>query len=385
VRTPIGSFNGSLSPLSGPQLGGIAVKEALKRAGVKNEEIDEVLLGNVVSAGIGQAPARQAAHLAGLPWSVPCTTVNKVCSSGMKTIIFGTQSILTGYNKVVVTGGFESMSNIPYYLQKARTGFGYGNQELTDGVLKDGLWDAFDNHHMGMCAEACSEEYKISREAQDKYAIETYRRSQNAWKNGLFNDEIVPVQVPQKKGDPKIIKEDEEPSKLQADKLPGLKPAFKPKGGTVTAANASKLNDGASALIIADGEWARSRGLKPIARILGYADAERKPIEFPIAPALAIPKALKNAGIDAKQVDYYEINEAFSVVALANAKILDIDINRINVNGGAVALGHPIGCSGARIVTTLINVLKQKNARIGVAGICNGGGGASSIVIERIS
>jgi acetyl-CoA C-acetyltransferase len=384
VRTPIGSFNGSLAALSATQLGGAAVKEALKRSGVKNEEVDEVLLGNVVGAGGGQAPARQAAIKAGLPWSVPCTTVNKVCSSGMKTIMFAAQSILTGDNRVVVTGGFESMTNVPYYLLKARSGYGLGNGELVDGVIKDGLWDAFDNHHMGMCAEACAEEYKISREAQDAYCLEAYRRAQTAWKSGLFTEEVVPISVPQKKGDAKIIKEDEEPSKLQADKVPSLKSAFKPKGGTVTAANASKLNDGASALIVADGEWARSRGLKPIARILGYADAERLPIEFPTAPALAIPKALKHAGIDAKQVDYWEINEAFSVVALANAKILGLDINKVNVNGGGVSLGHPIGSSGARIVTTLIHILKQKNAKIGVAGICNGGGGASSVVIERL-
>jgi len=282
-----------------------------------------------------------------------------------------------------VTGGFESMSNTPYYLLKARTGYGYGHGELVDGCIKDGLWDSFYDHHMGICGEACAAEYKFTREDQDAYAIETYLRAQQAWKDGIFKDEVVPVEVPQKKGAPKLVSEDEQPARLQLDKVRTLKPAFK-KDGTVTAANASPLNDGASALIIADSEWARKRGLKPLAKILGYGDAERDPIEFPVAPAYAIPRALRNAGIDAKQVDYWEINEAFSVVPLANAKILGLDLKRINVHGGAVALGHPVGSSGSRIVVSLLNVLKQKNARIGVAGICNGGGGASSIVIERL-
>lgn len=386
ARTPIGSFNGALSAFTGPQLGTIALKEALKRSGVKSEEVTEAIFGNVISAGAGQAPARQVAIRAGLPPSVTCTTVNKVCSSGMKAVALGAQSIMLGTTEgAVATGGFESMSNVPYYLLKARQGYGYGHQQAVDGVLQDGLWDAFDDHHMGMCAEACAADMKISREDQDKYALESYRRAQLAQKEGWFKDEIVSVELPAKKGkEPKVVSVDEEPARLQADKVPTLRPAFKQQGGTVTAANASKLNDGGAALVLASAKFAKDRGLKPLARILGFADAEHQPIKFPTAPALALPRALKAAGVQQKDIDFFELNEAFSVVSLANGQLLNLDLAKVNAFGGAVALGHPIGCSGARILVTLLSVLKHKDATLGAAAICNGGGGASAVIIERI-
>lgn len=382
ARTPIGAIQGSLSSLTGTQLGTHAVKAALARAKLEGKDVDEVLLGNVVSAGSGQAPATQVAFRSGIPFNVPSTTINKVCASGMKAVMFGAQSISLGDNKVVVAGGFESMSQVPYYLPKARTGLVLGHGVVEDGIIKDGLWDAFDNHHMGNAAEACARNQSFTREQQDAYALETFRRARDAQKNGLFNDEIVPVTFSTKKGEV-TVSEDEGPGKLRADKVPTLKPAFD-KQGTVTAANSSSLNDGACALVLASEAWAKERGLQPLARILGYADAQQRPIDFTTAPALAIPKSLEKAGLNIADMDAIEINEAFSVVALANIKLLNLDASKVNVNGGAVALGHPIGCSGARIIATLLNVLKQKNGKYGVASICNGGGGASSIVVERM-
>lgn len=384
TRTPIGSFNGDLSSLTGPELGSIAIKDAISKAGVGNDDINEAFLGNVVSAGIGQAPARQAVIKAGLPESVNCTTVNKVCSSGMKTLMLGAQSIQADYNNVVLAGGFESMSNIPYYLPKGRKGYGFGHGQVEDGMIKDGLWDALDDHHMGNCAEHCAAEMGFSREDQDAFALESYRRANEAAAAGLFDAEITPVTIPQRRGDPKLITKDQEPGNLNPSKVPSLRPAFR-KDGTVTAANASSINDGAAAFVVASEAFASERGLKPIARILGYGDAEQAPIWFTTAPAKACELALKNAGIAASDVDYWELNEAFSVVGLANNKLLNLDSSIVNVNGGSVALGHPIGASGARIVVTLLHILQQKDASIGVAGICNGGGGASAIVVERCS
>lgn len=384
VRTPIGSIGGSLASLTGPQLGGIVVKAAIEKAKIPANEVKEVIMGNVLSANVGQAPARQAAKNAGLGDSTICTTVNKVCASGMKAVMFGAQTIMLGHSDVIVSGGFESMSNTPYYIEKARYGYKYGHATLIDGVLKDGLWDVYNDFPMGMCAEDCAKRYNISREEQDKFAIESYRRASEAYKVGAFQNEIVPVQVPGRtKGEFTSVTEDEEYKKLKLDKIPTLKPAFDPKG-TVTAANASKLNDGASALVLMSAAKAKQLGVKPIARILGFGDAEQEPIQFPTTPSKAIPKALSNAGIKQEQVDYYEINEAFSVVNLANNKLLNLDPSRVNVFGGGVSLGHPIGASGARIITTLINVLHAKNGKIGVAGICNGGGGASAIVVEKL-
>ncbi len=383
VRTPIGSFGGSLSGISATKLGSIAVKGALAKAGVNADQVDEVFLGNVVSAGLGQAPARQAAIGAGIGYNVPCTTVNKVCSSGMKTVMLGAQSIMLGVNEVVVTGGFENMSSIPYYIPKARYGYKYGNGELIDGLMHDGLWEVYNGFPMGNCADNTAKEMNISREEQDEYAINSYKRSAASWEAGRFSDEIVPVEIPQRKGDPILFAEDEEYKNVNFDKIPGLRPVFS-KEGTVTAANASTINDGASSIILMSEEKMNELGVKPIAKIRGFADAAQEPIWFTTAPSLAIPKAIKHAGIDASDVDYYEINEAFSAVALANNKELGLNSDRVNVNGGAVALGHPLGASGARIITTLNGVLKQNNAKIGVAGICNGGGGASAIVIENI-
>lgn len=382
-RTPIGAFNGALSSLKATDLGAVAVRAALAQSGVDpSKDVNEVILGNVVSANVGQAPARQVSHFSGLPWNVVCTTINKVCSSGLKSTMFGAQSIQLGVNNVVVTGGFESMSNIPYYLPKVRQGLGFGHGQVIDGTLRDGLADAYDNQPMGMAAEVCADTYKFSRADQDAYALESYRRATEATKAGRFRDEIVDVKVTVK-GKETVVSEDEGPKKLIKEKVPTLKPAFK-KDGTVTAANASALNDGAAALVLANGAWAKARGLKPLARIVGYGDAEKQPVEFTTAPSLAIPKALKHAGLTAKDIAFYEINEAFSVVNLANIKLLGLDPARQNVNGGAVALGHPIGASGARILVTLLNVLKQNNARYGVAGICNGGGGSSAMVLERL-
>lgn len=383
VRTPIGTFGGSLATLSAITLGGIAVKGALQKARVDPKLVQEIFIGNVISAGLGQAPATQVAAAAGLGFEIPCTLVNKVCASGMKAVMLGAQSIMLGQNDVVVAGGTESMSNIPYYLMKARYGYKFGNGELIDGLQFDGLTDVYNHCAMGVCADHTAKEMKISRQDQDAYAINSYKRSGESWRAGKFKDEVVPVEITDRKGNVTLFVEDEEYKNVNFDKIPGLKPVFT-KDGTVTAANASTINDGASALVLMSKEKADALGLKPLAKIRGFADAAQDPMWFTTTPSLAIPKALKNAGIDKKDVDYYEINEAFAAVALANNLKLELDPDKVNVNGGAVALGHPLGASGARILATLIHVLKQNNAHIGVAGICNGGGGASAIVLENI-
>jgi len=383
VRTPIGSFGGSLAGLTAVQLGGIADKGAIEKAGIDARSVQEVFIGNVISAALGQAPATQVAAAAGLGFEVPCTLVNKVCASGMKAIMLGAQSIMLGQNDVVVAGGTESMSNIPYYLTKARYGYKYGNGELLDGLQYDGLTDVYNHCAMGVCADNTAKEMNISRQDQDTYAIHSYKRSANAWASGKFKDEIVPVELVDKKGNKSVFGEDEEYKNVNFDKIPALKAVFT-KDGTVTAANASTLNDGASAVVLMSKEKATELGLKPIAKILGFADAAQEPMWFTTTPSLAIPKAMKMAGVQAKDVGYYEINEAFSAVAIANNIKLGLDPEKVNINGGAVALGHPLGASGARITTTLINVLKQNNSNIGVAGICNGGGGASAIVLEKL-
>ena len=380
VRTPIGSFMGALSTVTATQLGATAIKGALLKVNLDGNLVDEVIMGNVVQAGVGQAPARQAAIFAGLSNEVSCTTVNKVCASGMKAIMMGSQAILAGDADIVVAGGMENMSLIPHYVN-LRNGVKFGPTSLIDGMQKDGLTDAYDNNAMGVCADLCATEYKISREEQDNYAIQSYERSTNASNSGKFENEIVPVAVPQRKGEPIMVTKDEEFTNVKLDKIPTLSPVFT-KDGTVTAANASTINDGAAALILMSEEKAISLGLKPLAYIKGYADAAQEPKWFTTSPAKALPKALKKAGVLIEEVDFFEFNEAFSVVGLANAKILNIPNEKINVNGGAVSLGHPLGCSGARIVVTLINVLQQNNAKIGAAAICNGGGGASAIVIE---
>ncbi len=383
VRTPIGSFGGVLSSFSATQLGALAIKGSLEKAGIQPSQVQEVLMGNVVSANLGQAPARQAAIFAGLPPETVCTTVNKVCASGTKAVMFAAQSIMLGINDIVVAGGMESMTNVPYYIEKARVGYKYGDGKLVDGLQKDGLWEVYQNYAMGNAADLMARELHISREEQDQYAIGSYKKAAEATQKGYFKEEIVPVTVPQKGKDPLVITEDEEYKNVNFDKIPSLRPAFSPEG-TVTAANASTINDGAAALVLMSKEKAEESGSKPIARILGFADAEQAPEWFTTSPSLAIPKAIKMAGITAKDVDYYEINEAFSVVALGNRQQLDIDPAHLNVFGGAVALGHPLGCSGARILVTLSNVLRQKDASIGVVGICNGGGGASAMVLERM-
>jgi acetyl-CoA C-acetyltransferase len=383
VRTPIGSFGGSLAPLTAIQLGSIAVKGALEKAGVDPKTVQEVFIGNVVSAGLGQAPATQVAAGAGLGFEIPCTQVNKVCASGMKAVMLGAQSIMLGHNDIVVAGGTESMSNIPYYLMKARYGYKFGNGELIDGLQFDGLTDVYNQCAMGVCADNTAKEMNISRQDQDSYAINSYKRSAASWTAGKFKDEVIPVEIKDRKGNVTLFAEDEEYKNVNFDKIPGLKAAFT-KDGTVTAANASTLNDGAAALVLMSKEKAQQLGLKPLARIKGFADAAQDPMWFTTTPSIAIPKAMKLAGVDKKDVDYYEINEAFSAVAIANNIKLGIDPAKANVNGGAVALGHPLGASGARIVTTLINVLNQNKGSIGVAGICNGGGGASAIVIEKL-
>lgn len=383
VRTPIGSFGGVLSGFSAVQLGTMAIKGAMEKAGVKPEDIDEVLMGNVVSAGLGQAPARQAALGAGIPHSVPCTTVNKVCASGMKSVMFGAQSIMLGQNDLVVAGGMESMSNIPFYIPKARWGYKYGNGELIDGLYHDGLMDAYGLMPMGVCADNTAKKYNISREAQDAFAIQSYKRAADATANGKFQEEIIPVSIPQRKGDPLVVSEDEEYKKVMFEKIPSLRPAFN-KDGTVTAANASTINDGASSLVLASEEAVKKYGLKPMARILAFSDAAQAPEWFTTTPPLAAKKALKMAGMETSDVDYFEVNEAFSVVTMAFNRDMGISEDKVNVFGGAVAIGHPLGASGARIVTTLNNVLHQNNANIGLAAICNGGGGASSMIIERV-
>lgn len=383
VRTPIGSFGGALSGISAIELGAVAVKEALKKSGVEPRLVQELFMGNVVSAGLGQAPATQVAAGAGLGFEIPCTIVNKVCASGMKAVMFGAQSIMLGQNDVVIAGGMESMSNIPYYLQKARYGYRYGNGELIDGLQYDGLTDVYNRCAMGVCADNTAKEMKISREDQDNYAINSYKRAADSWKTDKFKDEVVPVEIKDRKGNVSLVSEDEEFKNVNFEKIPGLKPVFT-KDGTVTAANASTINDGASALVLMSKEKARELGLKPLARIRGFADAAQDPMWFTTSPSLAIPKALKHAGVDKKDVGYYEINEAFSAVAIANNLKLELDPTKVNINGGAVALGHPLGASGARIMATLINVMGQQKANLGVAGICNGGGGASAIVLEKV-
>ena len=384
VRTPIGSFGGSLAALSATELGAVAIKGALEKTGIEPAQVQEVLIGNVVSANLGQAPARQAAIAAGIPYEVPCTTVNKVCSSGMKSVMFGAQSIMLGQQDIVVAGGMESMTNIPYYLPKARFGYKYGGGEIVDGLEKDGLFEAYYKFAMGNCADNTAKEMSISREEQDAYAIGSYKRVAAATESGALRQEIVPVEVPQRKGDPLSVEEDEEYKRVKFEKIPSLRPVFS-KDGTVTAANASTINDGAAALVLMSKEKAEELGLKPIARIRGFGDAAQDPLWFTTAPSLAIPKAMQMAGIDKADVDFFEINEAFSAVAIANNRQLALDPEKVNVFGGAVALGHPLGCSGARIITTLNNILSHKNASLGVAGICNGGGGASAIVIERMT
>ena len=383
VRTPLGSFGGKLSGLTAIELGSIAIKGALSKAGVDSKEVQEVFMGNVISANLGQAPARQASIGAGIGYEVPCTTINKVCASGMKAVMFGAQSIMLGINDVVVAGGMESMSNVPFYVPKARFGYKYGNGEFVDGLVKDGLFEVYYKFPMGNCADNTAREMNITREEQDNYAIQSYQRTADAWAKGYFKDEVIPVELKGRKGDVILIDEDEEFKNVMFDKIPSLRPVFD-KDGTVTAANASTMNDGASALVLVSKEKAEELGLKPLAKIRGFADAATDPLWFTTAPALAIPKAIKNAGLTAADVDFYEINEAFSAVALANQRELKLDNEKINVFGGAVALGHPLGASGARIICTLNSVLHQKSGSIGVAGICNGGGGASALVIEKL-
>jgi acetyl-CoA C-acetyltransferase len=382
VRTPIGAFMGGLSTVSATELGSVAIKGAIEKSNLPIDLVDEVFMGNVLQAGLGQAPARQAALGAGLGQNVPCTTVNKVCASGMKAIMLGAQTILAGDNHIVVAGGMENMSQTPHYLD-ARNGTKFGNIITQDGISKDGLLDVYSKVPMGNCAEICAKEHNISREDQDNFAITSYQRASAAWINGKFKDEIVAVSVPQRKGDPIVIKEDEEYKNVFLDKIPGLRPAFD-KDGTITAANASTINDGASALILASKEAVDKYGLKPLAKIVSYADAAQAPEWFTTAPSLAIPKALEKVNLKISDVDFWELNQAFSVVGIANTKILGLDPSKVDVNGGAVALGHPLGNSGSRIVVTLINVLKQNAGKLGGAGICNGGGGASAIIIENI-
>jgi acetyl-CoA C-acetyltransferase len=383
VRTPIGSFGGSLTSLSATKLGSTAVKAALSRINLEASHINELFIGNVISSGLGQAPATQVAVGAGLGYNIPCTLVNKVCASGMKAIMLGAQSIMLGQHDVVVAGGMESMSNIPYYLMKARYGYKFGNGELLDGLSYDGLTDVYNHCAMGVCSDNTAKEMNISRQAQDEYAINSYKRSAAAWAAGKFKDEVVPVEIVGRKGETTLFAEDEEYKNVSFEKIPALKPVFG-KDGTATAANASTINDGAAAVVLMSKEKMQALGLKPIAKIRGFADAAHDPMWFTTAPSLAIPKAMKAAGVEVKDVGYYEINEAFSAVALANNIKLGLDNERVNVNGGAVALGHPLGASGARITITLANILRQNKASIGVAGICNGGGGASAIVIEAV-
>ena len=382
VRTPMGSFLGAFASIPATQLGSIAIKGALEKSAVPVDAIDEVFMGNVLQAGTGQAPARQAALGAGLNQNVPCTTINKVCASGMKSIMLGAQSILAGDNHIVIAGGMENMSQTPHYMD-GRNGSKFGNITMLDGITKDGLLDVYSKVPMGNCAELCAKEYNITREDQDNFAITSYKRAAAAWNSGKFNDEIVPVSVPQRKGDPILVNEDEEYKNVFLDKIPALRPAFD-KDGTITAANASTLNDGASALVLASAEAVEKYGLSPIAKIVSYADAAQAPEWFTTSPSLAVPKALEKAGLTISDVDYWELNQAFSVVGLANMKILGLDPSKVDVNGGAVALGHPLGNSGSRVIVTLINVLKQNNAKIGGAAICNGGGGASAMIIENI-
>lgn len=382
VRTPMGSFGGALSTVPATKLGATAIKGALDKAGIKASDVNEVFMGNVLQANLGQAPARQAAIFAGLSEDVPCTTVNKVCASGMKSISLGVQSILAGDNDVVVAGGMENMSMVPHYFN-ARVATKLGDVKMIDGMVKDGLTDVYNHIHMGVCADKCANEYNITREDQDNFAIESYRRAADAWENGKFDNEIVPVEVPQRRGEPIIVDRDEEFTNVKLDKIPALRAVFT-KEGTVTAANASTLNDGASALVLMSKEKAEELGVKPIAKIVGYGDAAHDPEWFTTAPSKAVPVALKKAGLELGDIDYWELNQAFSVVGIVNTQKLNLDPAKVDVNGGAVALGHPLGNSGSRIIVTLINVLKQNNGKYGGAGICNGGGGASAMIIENV-
>lgn len=381
VRTPMGSFGGSLKSFSATQLGAFAVKGAIEKAGIDGAMVNEVIMGSVIQANLGQAPARQAAKFAGLPDQVICTTVNKVCASGMKSIALAAQSILLGDAAIVVAGGMESMSNVPFYVDSLRWGNKYGNVAMIDGLVKDGLTDVYDGKAMGNAAEMCASACGVSREDQDAFAIESYKRSQAAVQSGKFENEIIPVSIPQKKGEPLVFSKDEEPFNVKFDKIPELKGAFV-KDGTVTAANASTMNDGAAALVLMSKEKAEELGLKPIAKVVAYADAEQAPEWFTTTPSLAVPKAVEKAGLNMTDIDFWELNEAFSVVGIENIRRMKLDATKVNVNGGAVSLGHPLGCSGARIIVSLINVLKQNNGKFGAAGICNGGGGASAMVIE---
>lgn len=383
VRTPIGSFGGSLKDVPATRLGAAAIKSAIEKAGIKPDQVDEVLMGCVLQANLGQAPARQAAKFAGLPDKVICTTVNKVCASGMKAIAQGVQSILLGDSDIVVAGGMENMSSVPFYVENLRWGNKYGNTNMIDGLAKDGLTDCYHGYAMGCAADLTAAEHKISREEQDAFAIESYKRSQSAWDNGAFKNEVISVEIPSKKGDPVKVEKDEEPWNVKFDKIPGLKPAFG-KEGTVTAANASTMNDGAAAVVLMSASKAKELGAQPLAIIRSYADAEQEPEKFTTTPSIAVPRAVKKAGLEMSDIEYFELNEAFSVVGLANIKIMDLDPAKVNAHGGAVSIGHPLGASGARIIVTLLNVLQQKNARYGAAGICNGGGGASAMVIERV-
>lgn len=382
VRTPIGAFGGGLAEVAATQLGAVAVKAAVERSGINPEDVNEVLMGSVLQGNLGQAPARQAAKFAGLPDHVQCTTINKVCASGMKSVIFAAQSILLGDSDIVVAGGMENMSNTPYYVEKARYGYRYGNGQLLDAIVKDGLTDVYHQNLMGNSAELCAEKYKITREQQDEFAINSYKKSAAAWAAGKFAEEVVPVTVATRKGEV-VISEDEEYKNVNFEKIPTLKTVFQ-KNGTVTAGNASKLNDGASAMVLMSKEKADAMGIKPLAKIIGYADAEQAPEWFTTTPSLAIPRAVEKAGLKMSDISFFEINEAFSVISLANNQLMNLDPAIVNVNGGAVALGHPLGNSGSRIIVTLIHVLKQNKAKYGVAGICNGGGGASAIVIENL-
>ncbi|PLX25409.1 MAG: acetyl-CoA C-acyltransferase [Ignavibacteria bacterium] len=382
VRTPIGAFNGSLASFTAPKLGAIAIKEALQRANVKPEDVSEVIMGNVLTAGVGQAPARQAALFAGIPQSVPCMTINKVCGSGLKSVMLGAQAIMVGDADIVVAGGQESMSHAPYMLDKARTGYGFGHNTLVDSMIKDGLWDVYNDYHMGMAAELCADECNIPRERQDEFAVESYKRAIKSLEDGIFDEEMIPVEVPQRKGDPIIVKEDEDIRKIKFEKVPQLRPAFK-KDGTVTAANASSLNDGAAAVVLMSEDKAKELGLEPLARIVAQASAAKAPEWFTTAPADAINKVLGKAGLTVDDIDLFEINEAFSVVSLVNNDLLKLDPAKVNVHGGAVAMGHPIGASGTRVLVTLLYAMKRAGSKRGLASLCIGGGEASALIIER--
>jgi acetyl-CoA C-acetyltransferase len=383
VRTPIGSFGGSLKELSATRLGAIAINAAVAKAGIEPGQVDELLMGNVIQAGLGQAPARQACKASGLPDTVICTTVNKVCASGMKAIAQGAASIALGEADIIVAGGMESMSNVPFYIENMRWGNKYGNSVLIDGIAKDGLTDVYDGLAMGNAADFCAKECGISREEQDAFAIESYKRSQAAWNEGRFSDEVVAVEIPQRKGEPIVVSKDDEPFNVKFDKIPELRPAFS-KEGTVTAANASTMNDGAAAVVLMSKEKMQELGLKPLAKIVSYADAEQDPKWFTTTPSIAVPKSVERAGLKMEDIDFFELNEAFAVVGIENTRRMKLDPAKVNVHGGAVSLGHPLGCSGARIIVTLINVLRQNKGRYGAAGVCNGGGGASSMVIELL-